>query len=88
MKTYNLYIGANNTTGELELDKIRDILDRNFSGYTIVHSVGAWEGQREPSVIVTLASSIDELMNTIRNLKDELAQDAIGIQEVNVLRFI
>lgn len=90
MKAYNLYIGANNETGKLELDKLRATLDKWYKGYTIVHAVGAWEGQREPSVIVTIQPShgYTVLVARMQELKRELKQEAIGVQEAPELRFV
>jgi len=85
--TYQLYIGANNVTKEVETDKIEAILNSHYEGYTLLPSVGYWLGKKENSVVVTLVSDQATLKTVLKELKEELQQDAIGWQQVNNLNF-
>jgi hypothetical protein len=86
---YNLFIGANNSTKEVEIDKIKDITGSAFDAFTIIPAVGFWKGSEEHSVIVQI-ESMDKLrieqLATI--LKNELHQEAIAIQKLPSLTFI
>lgn len=87
MTTYKLYIGANNTTKQVEIDKIEQTLNGYFDGYTMEQATGYWLGNREASVVITVASEI-EIVPVIVELKHILQQDAIAYQEVEQLHFI
>ena len=87
MTTYRLYIGANNTTGKVELDKIEHILNGYYDGYTIEQATGYWQGGKEASVVITIASEI-QIIPVIVELKHVLKQDAIAYQKVEQLNFI
>lgn len=84
-----LFIGANNETGEVEIEKLRTkVLDRWFTGYTIVESLGCWKGGQEKSVIVEvmpeggLLWTVKEIKALCDVLKRVLKQEAIGVQQV------
>lgn len=88
MRTFNLYIGANNRTGKLELHQIKNILNKNHQGYTLNSAVsGFWQGQIERSCIVTIADSAEAVNKTVQLLKYTLKQQSIGVQEVNPIEF-
>ena len=87
--TYQLYIGANNQTKKVEIDKIQRILNGEYDGYTIARVSGYWHGQPEPSVSVLLTDSkLKHLQAVIDTLKIALDQDAIAYQQVSKLKFI
>ena len=92
MNKYNLYIGANNTTKELELDIIKNILNdfvKDFNtGYTIVESVGIWNGQEEKSCIVTIFDTDMQMFDIVgicHVLKDKLQQDSILVEYIEAI---
>lgn len=85
MKTYELYIGSNNDTGELELEKIENILDQYADSYSVIPIIGRWLGQREESVQVLI--SVEDIGTLIEELKKELEQDAIGWRTTPALHF-
>ena len=86
-RTYELFIGGNNTTHEVELTKIENILNKYFEGYTIRDAVGYWQGAREGSISVTLMTSPIQLIKLLDELKFELAQDRIAYHTVAQLLF-
>lgn len=85
--TYNLYIGANNGTGEVELDKLNFVLSEYFSGYTVVNANGYWNGKPEASVLVVVESEPSAIRRAIATLKLVLEQEAIGYQRANTIDF-
>ena len=78
---YKLYIGSNNTTKEVEKEKIIEVLNKYFKGYTIIDSIGLWEGIIEKSVIVSI---IDEVKDeVVEELKEVLVQDSILVEYID-----
>lgn len=86
---YNLFIGANNTTKVVEIEKIKEITGAAFDGFTIIPAAGFWMGSEEKSVIVQIetmdARRIEQLALI---LKAQLHQDAIAVQKLPSLKFI
>lgn len=87
MNTYNLYIGANNTTGQVEIDTLTHLLDGFTDGFTIIKSDGVWKGKHEGSVVVVIQSEPEYIEVLMKVLKEDLQQEAIGYQLVNELKF-
>lgn len=86
---YNLFIGSNNTTHKVELNKIRKATAKMFEGFTIIPSTGYWQGKAEKSVIVQIeAMNRAQVIELAELLKIELKQDAIAMQELPKLSFI
>lgn len=85
--TYNLYIGSNNQTKKLELNKIKSILNTRHQGYTIYPVTGAWNGEEEHTALVTIEDDTAKIMETMNILKTELNQEAIGYQQVPELQY-
>ena len=88
-KTLELYIGSNNTTHKVEIDKLELTLSKYHESFTIKRGVvGYWLGTREESVTVLIADDFNTIINTIKRLKQVLKQDAIAYHEVTPLEFI
>lgn len=87
MLTYKLYIGSNNQTKELELEKIRGVLYRYYDGYTVEFATGCWKGQEENTAVVTVTSDTPKLKHVINQLKKVLDQEAIAYQKQTPLVF-
>lgn len=83
---YRLYIGSNNETKELELDKIKQIVSSYYDGFTIMLATGYWKGNEEKTAIVEIST---DAWNTglLKSLKQELKQQAIGYQVSQELSF-
>lgn len=88
IKTFLLYIGANNQTKKVERAKLLTELDKDFEGYTVQPAMGCWRGQREDSVVVTVTADETMLTEVVNRLKYVLKQDAIAYQEAPELHFI
>jgi hypothetical protein len=80
MKSYKLYIGANNWTGELEKEKMHNVLIKygENGGYTPIYTRGTYMGKEENTAIVEISMNPDKLDQLIDELKTELCQKAIG----------
>ena len=78
--TYRIYIGSNNDTKKLELDKIEEIAGRRHEGFTIYTATGHWLGSKEDTAVLIVFDDELKVNRTITDLKIELDQDAIGYQ--------
>lgn len=89
MQTFTLYVGADNSTGQVDHDTLRAVLDERHKGYTIVPALGRWEGKDEQSVLVIIGTDDELAVNrTVTDLKDRLRQQAIGIQKSAQIDFV
>ncbi len=86
---YRFFIGSNNQTGELERTKIESIFTDKVDGFTIYEAQGLWRGTRENSAIVEVENINEaEAQAIARQLRGELFQQAIGLQELAAVKFI
>ena len=81
-ETVQLYVGADNDTHDLDLERIGKIMSSNHEGYTIWPAEGSWRGVSEPSAVILVNDDHDSIMATVAQLKSELRQDAIGYQRM------
>lgn len=87
--TIKAYIGSNNKTKELEIEKIISIVNKNHEEFTIQYPViGYWRGEAEQTAILLLAGEHKKVMGTLRELKEVLHQDAIAYQIESELQLI
>ncbi len=87
--TIKAYIGSNNKTKEIEVDKIISILNKNHDAFTLDYPVtGSWRGKLEKAAILYLADEKQKVLKTLEELKKDLNQEAIGYQEENPLQLI
>ena len=87
MQTYTIYVGSNNATKQLELDKINKICSDNHDGFTLYTATGHWLGSEEATAVVVIHDDPAKIHETIDKLKTELYQDAIGYQISPTLQF-
>ena len=85
---YRLYVGANNRTKRVEINKIERFLNSRTDGYTIIPARGYWQGQREPSVVIEMQVTKRQAIVIATGLKGVLKQEAIGICKATALSFI
>jgi hypothetical protein len=88
MGTYNVYVGSDNTTGELDIQRITGVLLQMHDGWTIHRATGSWRGTVESSVIVTIQDETDKVIETVKLLKRELSQEAVGYQPVADIQYV
>ena len=87
METYTLYVGSNNETHELEMDRIREIAARRHDGLTLYTATGYWLGTPEATAVLIIHDDPAKIRATIEDLRIELHQDAIGYQVAPLLQF-
>lgn len=87
---YQFYIGSNNASHIVELDKIKEVLaDYEIVGYTIINAFGVWEASEEKSVIVQVEGITKaKALNLVEVFKGRLEQYAIGLQRLPEIQFI
>jgi len=61
---------------------------KRHEGFTLQEAIGYWQGRAERSAIVTIDGEHKAIMVTVRELKKELGQDAIGLQPVAAMQFV
>ena len=77
--TIKAFIGSNNKTKKLEVDKIITL------DYPVI---GCWRGEVEETAVLYLSDERQKVMNTLNKLKEVLDQDAIAYQIENKLNLI
>jgi len=81
---YRVYIGANNNTHHVEENKLQEVLNKYYEGYTIIQSTGYWHGAKEDSRIIEIdTTNRDQVLQAIQELKAVLQQEAIGLIEID-----
>lgn len=79
MATVQLFVGANNFTGQVDRDLLIETLNDRHEGYTLAEGQGMWQGKPEPMVMVTISDeSFEKIMETALKVKMTLNQDAVG----------
>ena len=89
MKYTKIYIGANNETKELELNKIKEILHLTgqLDGYTLYHAQCYWKGSTEFCAVIEIYGSYN--ISLIDILKRQLKQESIMVvKDYKVVEFI
>ena len=87
--TIKAFIGSNNETKELEIDKIASTLSKNHEAFTLDYPViGCWRGEVEETAVLYLSDERQKVMNTLNKLKEVLDQEAIAYQIGNKLNLI
>lgn len=86
--TYQLFIGSNNKTHQLELEKINKILSKYHAGYTLFKAKGCWQGKSEQTAVVYITCEYTQAVTTAKLLRQALNQEAIGLIEAPEMRFI
>ncbi len=81
MRQASFYIGADNETGEVNTEKIIEMVSQRFDGATIIPATGSWRGKTEASVVIIIGheQSGDYLKRFAQALCTDLKQDAIGL---------
>lgn len=87
--TIKAFIGSNNKTKKLEVDKIISTVSINHEAFTLDYPViGCWRGEVEETAVLYLSDERSKVMNTLNKLKEVLDQEAIAYQIENKLNLI
>lgn len=79
MKLTKIYVGSNNDTKVLEIDKIIAILGNFQAGYTLYKAQGSYGNISEDTCVIEIYSNYNT--GIIPELKRELKQDSILVAE-------
>lgn len=77
---YKIYLGlySDKTETTYPQSLVLSILDKYLEVYTITKSTGSWKGVQEPSLIITIISDHNSLIQQIAyDLKSALQQEAV-----------
>ena len=83
MYKINYFIGSNNDTKELELEKALSILSSYYEGMSVSEIVGYWQGVREKTAQVSIVCErVDytTIKNVCKKLNNDLNQQAIMVE--------
>lgn len=79
-ETVELYIGPCPSNGELEVEKIKDILDSQHDRFVIKGIFdGYWKGYQEDTYVVLISDLPETISETIGKLEHELDGATIAI---------
>jgi hypothetical protein len=87
-RTATLYVGADNETGEIDLDGLAKVVGRMHDGFTIVPARGYWRGNAEPSAMVIISGDGMSIAATIKDIKSEFDQESVGISWSDPIGFV
>lgn len=78
------YIGSSNTTKQLEIEKIEDIISNHFDGFTASEVIGYWKRSKERTLKVEVITSEtpENLARIGRELKTKLEQESVLLEIV------
>ena len=82
---FNLYIGSNNETGQVDQEIIIRWLTNAFDDFTVIPSIGYYKGKPEASMVVTIFTDQKDrffMIEFIKGLAVVLKQESIGMQSV------
>ena len=83
-KEFKVFVGSNNDTKKLEINKIERIAQKHFIGFSLLKSLGVYNSEKEKSLIVCIigtATDKEKVFNMAKELKFELKQYEILISE-------
>ena len=90
MNSYDVIVGSNNETGELELDRIISITSKYYDEYMVNPGVvSVNNGEREDLAIIVVTSDEPTLMTYMTERRTELNQREIAYrraEEINSIK--
>lgn len=90
MNSYDVIVGSNNETGELELERIISITSKYYDEYMVNPGVvGVNNDEREDLAIIVVTSDESTLMTYMTELRTELNQREVAYRragEINSIR--
>lgn len=91
MILHRLYLGGDNARAGERADqvKVAHVVARFFQEFTMLPGIGYWEGCREESWIIEVASDDSEKVRACaRALALAFNQDAVGVAEVGTFSLV
>ncbi len=89
MATWQFYVGANNTTGQVDRELLITTLSEYVQGYTLIDGNGYWQGKPEPMALV-IADGLNEVgaRRLAQYLRGALEQDAVAYHGLPTMQFV
>jgi hypothetical protein len=87
MESVMLYVGADNETGVIDLERLGKVLASRHEGFTMWPAEGSWQGTPEPCAVILVSDEHDQIMGTCDQIKTELRQEAVGWQHVPAMQY-
>ena len=89
MNSYDVIVGSNNETGELELDRIISITSKYYDEYMVNPGViSVNNGEREDLAIIVVTSDEPTLMTYMTELRTELNQREVAYRRAGKINSI
>lgn len=89
MNSYDVIVGSNNETGELELDRIISITSKYYDEYMVNPGViSVNNGDREDLAIIVVTSDEPTLMTYMTELRTELNQREVAYRRAGEINSI
>lgn len=81
-----MFIGLNRSGGDpVDRDVILELLATRLDTFTVTETIGYYQGQREPTLIVEVAKSGGaDLLPLAKDIADAFDQDAVGVESKGV----
>lgn len=87
MNSYDVIVGSNNETGELELDRLISITSKYYDEYMVNTGViSVNNGEREDLAIIVVTSDESTLMIYMTELRTELNQREIAYRKAGEIK--
>lgn len=67
---YTFYIGANNSTGIVDIQAIKDYFQYKVNGFTMYESTGLWLTNFEPSAVVEIIGTLEDRYQMVSHRKE------------------
>lgn len=85
----SLFIGSNNTTGELEYQKAIAVVAGMFQGFTVSYNSRYWEGVEEKSMTVSIVGEDspafrNDVVKLSHIIKEALQQQAVLVEYTTI----
>ena len=89
MNSYDVIVGSNNETGELELDRIISITSKYYAEYMVNPGVvSVNNGEREDLAIIVVTSDESTLTTYMTELRTELNQREVAYRRAGEINSI
>lgn len=86
---YRIYIGSNNVSHILEVEKAVQVISQMFEGFTIMQGQGYWKGKSEDSLIAEIEEQQEsKVVDLCKKLAGVLRQEAVGLAKIGEMQFI
>lgn len=84
MKKVFFYVGSNNATGMLEVEKIEAVVSSHFDGFTAFEVIGYWKGKKEKTMKVEVVTDETDakIIKVAKELKNALEQESVLVETI------